>query len=458
MVLLGLPAIPADLRAIQPYLQRADELKAKDPVMAYWCAYYAAQVGISLKSKDPAGRELLFTLITKLEQMKAEASPSDAIEQEAASSAYVENFALKVFAMADNEDRRGEGTRSTAKKFLAAANFLEVLKIFPTSELSETNDDKIRYAKWKAADIAKAFREGRKPVPGPAGGALNEELTPQPPPDISLPSPPIAATDISTPDPGLPADSKSHHRRRSSASPPKGLVLDNNALSPDSLPATPPRKPTSGTLGVTGYWGADLDPNSPAAWSTAATPGTTPHPTPGHQTEFIHPEQESPSKRSKRRKDNGSDGSDGSDSSSGSLKPTPSAPPLQAYPNTSLSPSGSSPPQIYANTPSPPQYNAPVANTSPQIYAPPPLAPTASSQPPQIYAPTIPPAYTPSTQPQIYAKAPSPPQVSRPPIELTAGMITQAQKHCRFAISSLDYEDADEARRQLRLALKILDG
>ena len=98
--------------------------------MAYWCtyilalclrsfrsyvsfagAYYAAQVGISLKSKDPAGRELLFTLITKLEQMKAEASPSDAIEQEAASSAYVENFALKVFAMADNEDRRGEGSR-----------------------------------------------------------------------------------------------------------------------------------------------------------------------------------------------------------------------------------------------------------------------------------------------------------------------------------------------------------
>ena len=43
--------------------------------------------------------------------MKKEIGPNDAIDVEAAGAAYVENFALKVFAMADNEDRKGEATR-----------------------------------------------------------------------------------------------------------------------------------------------------------------------------------------------------------------------------------------------------------------------------------------------------------------------------------------------------------
>ncbi len=30
----------------------------------------------------------------------------------------------------------------------------------------DQNEEKVRYAKWKASDIAKAFREGRKPTPG----------------------------------------------------------------------------------------------------------------------------------------------------------------------------------------------------------------------------------------------------------------------------------------------------
>lgn len=75
-------------------------------------AYYAAQVGISIKARDTPSRELLFSLLTVLERMKNEIGPTDAIDMEEASAAYVENFALKVFAMADNEDRAGRSTRS----------------------------------------------------------------------------------------------------------------------------------------------------------------------------------------------------------------------------------------------------------------------------------------------------------------------------------------------------------
>lgn len=80
--------------------------------MAYWCAYHAAQLGISLKAKDPASRDVLFTLLNFLEQLKKEIGPSDALDIESVSAAYVENFAFKVFALADNEDRSGSATRS----------------------------------------------------------------------------------------------------------------------------------------------------------------------------------------------------------------------------------------------------------------------------------------------------------------------------------------------------------
>ena len=79
-------------------------------------------------------------------QEKQRLAPNEAITQGAVSSAYVENFALRVFASADSEDRKGAASRwyicaisrflwliccrNTAKKFLAAANFLELLKIF----------------------------------------------------------------------------------------------------------------------------------------------------------------------------------------------------------------------------------------------------------------------------------------------------------------------------------------
>ncbi len=94
--------------------------------------YYAAQVGISesLKAASVLNRNFLAALLTLLESLRATLGSSDAIAVESASSAYVENFALRVFASADNEDRRSVATRKTAKNFLAAATFFEVLNVF----------------------------------------------------------------------------------------------------------------------------------------------------------------------------------------------------------------------------------------------------------------------------------------------------------------------------------------
>ena len=45
-----------------------------------------------------------------------------------------------------------------------------------------------------------------------------------------------------------------------------------------------------------------------------------------------------------------------------------------------------------------------------------------------------------------------------PPVELTPQVIARIQKHCKFAISALDYEDAAQARKELREALRMLGG
>ncbi|KAF8482029.1 Vta1 like-domain-containing protein, partial [Russula ochroleuca] len=163
MSYLGLPPIPSDLKSITPYLQRAHETRSQDPIISYWCAYYAAQAGISLKAVSAPNRAFLAALLTTLENIRATVGSSETITVESASSAYVENFALKVFASADDEDRRGVATRKTAKKFLAAATFFDILSVFEDHGAWEAHVEKTRYAKWRAAEISKALREGRQP-------------------------------------------------------------------------------------------------------------------------------------------------------------------------------------------------------------------------------------------------------------------------------------------------------
>ena len=100
------------------------------PTRSFVGAYYAAQAGISIKAVSAPNRAFLGALLTTLENLRSTVGSSDAIAVESASSAYVENFALKVFASADDEDRRGVATRKTAKKFLAAATFFDILTVF----------------------------------------------------------------------------------------------------------------------------------------------------------------------------------------------------------------------------------------------------------------------------------------------------------------------------------------
>ncbi|KAL0443328.1 UNVERIFIED_CONTAM: protein OF MAMMALIAN LYST-INTERACTING PROTEIN 5 [Sesamum latifolium] len=157
---------PAKL--LLPYLQRADELQKHEPSSPTTnfviCRLYAMERGLKIPQSDrtKTTNALLVSLMKQLEKDKKslKLGPDDHL--------HVEGFALNVFARADKQDRAGRADLNTAKTFYAASIFFEILNQF--GELQPDLEQKQKYAAWKAADIRKALKEGRKPVPGPPGG------------------------------------------------------------------------------------------------------------------------------------------------------------------------------------------------------------------------------------------------------------------------------------------------
>lgn len=70
-----------------------------------------------LGAKSPESSAYLFGLMDKLEGMKADIADNEAATDDAAAAAYVDNFAVKLFVQADNEDRSGKGNRCVSRAF-----------------------------------------------------------------------------------------------------------------------------------------------------------------------------------------------------------------------------------------------------------------------------------------------------------------------------------------------------
>jgi vacuolar protein sorting-associated protein VTA1 len=88
------------------------------------------QYGISLGRKEPEANVFLASLLDSLEKTKSSMADTEAITDEVVGAAHMENFAGNIFAKADDEERGRKATQATASKFLAASQFLEVLRCF----------------------------------------------------------------------------------------------------------------------------------------------------------------------------------------------------------------------------------------------------------------------------------------------------------------------------------------
>ncbi|XP_030627568.1 vacuolar protein sorting-associated protein VTA1 homolog isoform X2 [Chanos chanos] len=160
-------AVPSQLKAIQHHLRTAQEHEKRDPVVAYYCRLYAMQTGMKLDSKSPECRKFLVKLMDQLETMKKELSDNESITQEIVGNAHIENYALKMFLYADNEDRSGRFHKNMIKSFYTASLLLDVLTVF--GELSEENIQHRKYARWKATYIHNCLKNGETPQAGPIG-------------------------------------------------------------------------------------------------------------------------------------------------------------------------------------------------------------------------------------------------------------------------------------------------
>ncbi|XP_025098679.1 vacuolar protein sorting-associated protein VTA1 homolog [Pomacea canaliculata] len=158
------PSVPASLRQIQHYMKTAAEHDKRDVVVAYYCRLYALQKAMEIDKKSPEARQFLVSLMDYLEKVKKE-HPEEAIHNEVVGQAHMENYALKVFLYADNEDRAGRFTKNVVKSFYTAGMLFDVLGTF--GELSEDLVKNQKYAKWKAAYIHRCLKNGETPLPGP---------------------------------------------------------------------------------------------------------------------------------------------------------------------------------------------------------------------------------------------------------------------------------------------------
>jgi len=164
----NLPSLPPSLKQLQHYLKTATEHDKRDPVIAYYCRLYSMQKGMEIDKSSPEARKFLLTMMDYLEKAKASQAEEEALHNEVIGQAHVENYAIKMFLYADNEDRAGRFNKNVVKSFYTAGMLMDVLSTF--GEATEEIEKNKKYAKWKAAYIHKCLKNGETPIAGPLPG------------------------------------------------------------------------------------------------------------------------------------------------------------------------------------------------------------------------------------------------------------------------------------------------
>lgn len=163
---VNLPDCPPSLKSIQHYLKTASEHDGRDFVVAYWCRLHALQMGMKLNTKKTMEEaKLLMGVMDWLEEQKKTHKDNEAITNDVAAQAHLENYALKLFLYADKQDREQSYGKNVVKAFYTAGMIYDVLTEF--GELTDEAAQNRKYAKWKAAYIHNCLKNGETPVPGP---------------------------------------------------------------------------------------------------------------------------------------------------------------------------------------------------------------------------------------------------------------------------------------------------
>ncbi|KAK4550388.1 hypothetical protein LTR36_003355 [Oleoguttula mirabilis] len=469
--------LPAKLKAAdcQRFATRAAQLEKYRPIVTYWCEYYILQQILSkhLHTADAECQTYAITLMDKLEQTKTENPTNDAITDDVAAKAYIENFAFETFDRGDEAQRTGKVTRQTADTFQAAATFLDLLSIWgqPEAEVAA----KSKFAKFHALRIARAIKGGEDPnasnpvveTPrqpsegeeegieqelhdlerasgggggggeGEGAGAAYRPPTVESASDSLQPSRPgstIQEGDAAVPPPpSLTPQRTSSARGRGSG----GMTPQDGDDRADVSPIEPSGGDADADADAAerqGSLGGGYFPSVPDAMGDADTEDTEDTDMTGTtEGEDIAHQQ----------------------------------PPASMHTAAAVGHPPTLDPDAFYNHPTHPTTAPPPASTPPPsayIHAqPPPPAPPQSSAAPHTRPPPVQPsrAFAPPPAPPVRAAAAAAagPAAQAPPIggyNSDDESVLAAQKHAKWAISALNFEDVGTAVQELRIALQAL--
>lgn len=400
-----------------------------------------------------------------INQTKSDFKDNDAIVDDVAGQAYMEQFALETFQRADNAMKANKATRydpviwkiparlitysrQTADTFQAAATFLDVCQIW--GPLEPELASKIKFAKYHSLRILKAMKAGEDP----------NLSNPAPEPDTE---PPLDPND---PEVRMLNGSSVRDERQHDPRQPSVTEVQDEENEPPNAQRAPSVSPqpdqnqshNQSILGENYYHDAvqpEVSPLDPASVirDVADTGGY--FPTAPGAPDHAHdgdPYVTSPI-------DPGS-------------PPTVELPDAAALPPPRASEHHSHEPITHGSMHSFPPPDFPPADIPPPVapvpnypsthppasvpyshnqYVP---TPTQIPQPPT--QPSLPTPRAPQRQPAPVRSMVSPPTSTQPNYATDEEAILKAQKHARWAISALNFEDVPTAVKELRGALEIL--
>ena len=309
-------------------------------------------------------------------------------------------------------------------------------------------EEKLKYAKWKAADIAKALREGRKPTPGAVDEEVEEEQDQE---NVeALTGTQAAAAKLANLS-GTHPEAEQAYVDREMAKLTAGDTSHDSSVAVTAISPTQDEVSSSARRMQTQL---SYDPPGDLRESSEARPTGSPNFSRPLSTISLSP-QPDPHFAFAQQFPNSLSGT-----SSPSARPLP-LPPGSSHTRRDGLPVppgglGSTNPLV-----PPPHILSPglppsSGHSTPSSFLP--VQPSQPSQPSIPMAasfPSAPPAPT-AIAPTQAALAPAPAQSG--PTSLDHSSTARVQKLARWAVSALDYDDLDTAKSHLRAALDICEG
>jgi len=156
--------IPAALRPISHYIKVATDYSGRDVVIYYWCLYKAVEEAMKLDKSSPDSLAFITSILSALEQLKSANKENEAIRSEIVARAYIEDQAQKLFQYAEGQDMQSQFNPKMIKAFYTAGHLFDVIAIF--EPLDENMLSARKYAKWRAVEVSQCLKNGQQPVPG----------------------------------------------------------------------------------------------------------------------------------------------------------------------------------------------------------------------------------------------------------------------------------------------------